>query len=117
MVSHMMIPMALVFIIVAVPSYMASNSNSYYYGSSKIYGEDTQYGQDTAAIEETFGKNDTYVLMVPNGDTEAEQSLSDALHEIPEITSILSYVDTVGAEIPQGISGCRYAFAARIRQV
>ena len=100
-VSRIMIPMALVFIIVAVPSYMASNSNSYYYGSSRIYGADTQYGQDTAAIEETFGKNDTYVLMVPNGNVKAEQSLSDALHDIPEITSVLSYVDTVGAEIPK----------------
>lgn len=100
LVSHIMIPMALVFIIVAVPSYMASNSNSYYYGSSKIYGADTQYGRDTAAIEETFGKNDTYVLMVPKGDVQAEQNLSDALHDIPEITSIHSYVDTVGAEIP-----------------
>lgn len=100
LVSHIMIPMALVFIIVAVPSYIASNSNSYYYGSSKIYGADTQYGRDTAAIEETFGKNDTYVLMVPNGDVQAEQNLSDALHDIPEITSIHSYVDTVGAEIP-----------------
>lgn len=39
--------------------------------------------------------------MVPNGDVKAEQSLSDALHDIPEITSIISYVDTVGAEIPK----------------
>lgn len=100
-VRRIMIPMALAFIIIAIPSYLASNSNSYYYGSSKIYGADTQYGQDTAAIEETFGKNDTYVLMVPNGDVKAEQSLSDALHNIPEITNILSYVDTVGAEIPK----------------
>ncbi len=101
LVSRIMIPMALVFIIVAVPSFMASNSNSFYYGASKIYGENTQYGQDAAAIEEIFGKNDTYVLMVPNGDVQAEQSLSDALHDIPQIKSILSYVDTVGAEIPK----------------
>ena len=101
LVSHIMIPMALIFIIVAVPSFMASNSNSYYYGASKIYGEDTQYGKDTAAVEEIFGKNDTYVLMVPNGDTEAEQKLSDALQKIPEIKSILSYTDTVGSEIPK----------------
>lgn len=99
--SRIMIPMALVFIIVAVPSYMASNSNSYYYGSSKIYGENTQYGKDTSAIEKTFGKNDTYVLMVPNGNTVTEKYLSDALHKIPKINSILSYVDTVGAEIPK----------------
>ncbi|MGN0171249.1 MAG: RND family transporter [Acutalibacteraceae bacterium] len=100
-VSRSMIPIALVFIIIAVPSYMASNANSYYYGSSKIYGESTRYGQDTAAIEDIFGKSDTYVLMVPNGDITAEQQLSDALHEIPQIKSILSYVDTVGAQVPK----------------
>lgn len=101
LVRRIMIPMALVFIIVAVPSFMASNSNSYYYGSSKIYGENTKIGQDTAAIESTFGKSDTYVLMVPNGDIEAEQALSEKLHSIPQVTDIISYVDTVGAEIPK----------------
>ncbi len=100
-VSRIMIPTALAFIIVAIPSYLASNSNSYYYGSSKIYGTDTKVGQDTVTIEEAFGKNDTYVLLVPNGDVEAEQKLSDAMHDIPEVTSVLSYVDTVGAEIPK----------------
>lgn len=100
-VSRVMIPMACVFVIVAIPSYMASGSNSYYYGSSTIYGEDTQLGQDTAAIEDVFGKSDTYVVLVPNGNPEAEQELSAALHEIPEIKNILSYTDTVGSEIPK----------------
>ncbi|MGN0493335.1 MAG: MMPL family transporter, partial [Acutalibacteraceae bacterium] len=88
-------------IIAAVPSYMASNSNSYYYGASNIYGRGTQLGDDTAAIENVFGKSDTYVVLVPNGNAEAEKKLSDALHEIPEIKSIISYTDTVGAEIPK----------------
>lgn len=100
-VRHIMIPMVCLFVIVAIPSYLASNSNSYYYGSSRIYGADTQIGQDTAAIESIFGKNDTYVVIIPNGNTESEQNLSAALHEIPEVTSIISYVDTVGAEIPK----------------
>ena len=100
-VRRVMIPMVCIFVIAAIPSYMASNSNSYYYGSSKIYGEETRLGRDTAAIEEVFGKNDTYVVLVPNGDIEAERGLSDALHAIPEVKSIISYVDAVGAEIPK----------------
>lgn len=100
-ISRLMIPLACVFVVVAIPSYMASNANTYYYGSSTIYGEETKLGQDTAEIEEIFGKSDTYVILVPNGDPEAEQALSDALHEIPEIKSILSYTDTVGSEIPK----------------
>lgn len=100
-VNKVMIPMVLVFIIVGIPSYFASNSNSYFYGSSQIYGTDTQLGKDTEAIETVFGKRDTYVVMVPNGDVESEQKLSDSLHKIPQVKSILSYVDTVGAEIPK----------------
>ena len=56
--------------------------------------------QITAAIEETFGRSDTYVVLVPEGDTATQQKLSDALHAIPEVTGILSYVDNAGASIP-----------------
>lgn len=98
---RVMIPMVCVFAVIMIPFYLASNSNTYYYGSSRIYGEKTKLGQDTAAIEDIFGKSDTYALLVPNGNFEAERQLSDALHEIPEVTSIISYVDTVGAEIPE----------------
>lgn len=100
-VSKIMIPVAAVFVIIAIPSYLAQNANSYYYGSSHIYGTDTQVGADAQEIEDTFGKSDTYVLVIPNGDPTAEQNLSDALHEIPQVKTILSYADTVGEEIPK----------------
>lgn len=99
-VRRIMLPMVLVFAIVMVPAYLASGRNGYYYGSAHIYGEGTQYGEDTAAIEEVFGKSDTYVAMVPRGDIAREQELSRRLHGIAEVESVLSYVDTVGAEIP-----------------
>ena len=99
-IYRVMIPLVCVFVVLIVPSYLASNANDFYYGSSQIYGAETQLGQDTAAIEELYGKSDTYVAMVPRGDLATEQELSDALHDIPQVKSILSYVDTVGAEIP-----------------
>lgn len=99
-VRKIMVPMVAVFVLLIVPAYLASNSNTFYYGSSYIFGQDTELGQDMAEIEDIFGKKDTYALMVPAGDTEKEKQLSDALHEIPEVTNILSYVDTVGAQIP-----------------
>ena len=99
-VSKIAIPMACVFALLIVPSYLGSNANSYLYGSSEIFGEGTQLGKDTAAIEDMFGQSDTYVLMVPKGDSATETALSDELHTLPEITSIISYVDLAGAEIP-----------------
>ena len=92
-VARIMLPMALVLVILMVPSYLASNSNQYYYGAAHMFGENTRLGADTAAIEETFGRSDTYVVLVPEGDTATQQKLSDALHAIPEVTGILSYVD------------------------
>lgn len=70
-VSRVMLPMVLVFAILIVPCYLASNANSFYYGASHIFGSATQ------------------------------MELSQALRDIPQVRSILSYVDTVGAAIPE----------------
>lgn len=99
-VSRITIPLACVFIIVLVPSYLASNSNDYYYGSSHIFSEGTKLGDDTKKIKSVFGKSDTYVLLVPKGDTATETELSTELKKIPEVSSIISFVDMAGAEIP-----------------
>lgn len=99
-VSKMMLPLAVVFAIMIVPAYLSSVSNSYYYGSSHIFAAGTQLGDDTAAIQNIFGENDTYVLLIPKGDTATEKVLSDELKELENVTSIISYVDKAGAMIP-----------------
>ncbi len=100
-VSHVMTPMVIVFAILIVPCYLASNANRFYYGASHIFGSATQLGADTEKIENAFGKQDTYVLMVPKDSTATQAELSEALRKIPQVKSILSYVDTVGAVIPE----------------
>lgn len=99
-VKKVTIPMVCIFVILIIPAYLASNANDYYYGSSNIFGNETQLGSDTAVIESVFGKSDTYVLMVPAGDTATETELSQELNSLPQVTSIISYVDLAGAEIP-----------------
>ena len=100
-VQKIMFPVVVIFVLLIVPSYMASNSNQFYYGASKIFRENTKTGADTAEIESVFGKGDTYVLMVPKEDKSTQKELSDRLHELSEVKSIVSYVDTVGVEIPE----------------
>ena len=100
LVRKVMIPFAIIFAMIIVPSYLASINNSYYYGSSRIFGEETKLGQDTKKIEDIFGKSSNYVLMVPKGDFESEEKLSNELKDINEVSSIISYVDTAGSEIP-----------------
>ncbi len=99
--SKVMIPAACIQAVLLIPCFLASNANSYYYGASHIFGSNTRLGADTELIESVFGKSDTYVLLVPKGDNEMQLELSDELKKIPQVTDIISYVDTVGAEIPE----------------
>ena len=99
-VRRITVPMTVIFAVIIIPAFLASNSNSYLYGASHILGEKTQAGADAIAIDEAFGESDTMVLLVPNGDMATEASLSRELHALPHVTGIISYVDTVGAEIP-----------------
>ncbi len=100
LVNRIAVPMVCIFAVLIVPSYLASNSNEYRYGSSMIYGEGTTYGKDKAEIENIYGKSDTYVILVPKGNNESEFLMSEELRAMPQVTEILSYVDTVGMEIP-----------------
>lgn len=100
-VTRWMIPLACLMLILPVPCFIASNSNDYYYGTSHIFGEGTEAGDDTAAVESVFGKSDTYVLLVPNGSPATENALSKEIQSLPEVSSMISYTDTVDETIPQ----------------
>ena len=67
-----MLPLVCVFALMIAPAFLGSNANEYYYGSGKLYGTDTRLGSDIAEIEKVFGMSDSYVLMVPRGDTATE---------------------------------------------
>lgn len=99
-VSKTMIPLVIIFSIVIVPSFLAQTKNSYYYGAEHIFGLNTKLGQDGEKIDEKFGQSNTMVLMVANDDRAKQIEMSVKLQEIPELTDIISFVDTVGAEIP-----------------
>ena len=99
-VTRTMLPVLLVLVLIAVPAYLGSEQNDYYYGSSHIFGPNTQLGQDIEAIEAVFGKSDSYVVMVPRGNAARERALSDALQTLPEVSSVISYVDNAGSVIP-----------------
>ena len=94
-------PILICFAILVVPCFLAQSSNTFKFGTSGIFGgENTQIGRETSAIEEKFGRENQMVLMLPKGDLAKEKSVVDQLNAMPEITSIISYVGTVGAPIP-----------------
>ncbi len=99
-VRKVMIPCVCVFTVLIVPAYLSSIHNDYYYGASHIFGQGTRLGDDTQAVQDIFGKSDTYVLLVPKGDTAKETELCEGLKEMSEVTNVLSWVELAGAEIP-----------------
>ena len=99
-VQKITIPLAVVFLIVMVPSYLASANNDYYYGSSHIFAEGTKLGDDTKAIKETFGKSDTYVVLVPKGDTATEKAMLEELKKLDKVSGTIAFVEQAGPEIP-----------------
>lgn len=102
-IRRIIVPASAVLIIAAVPAFIISGSNSFFYGPSHIFGSDTSIGQDKDDIDETFGQMDTYALMVPRGDTVRELQLADSLNRMDKVTAIRSYTSILGPAIPSDI--------------
>lgn len=101
-VMKIKIPVLIVFFLLVIPSFRAQSQNDFLYGSGKIYStEQTQIGRDMIAIENVYGSSNPVVLMVPKGDMEKERALNEDLLKMSSVTSVISYINTVGSEIPQ----------------
>ena len=94
--------MIVLFIVITIPSYFGQQKNNFLYGGSKIYQTNaTQLGRDMNAIEKEYGVSNQLVLMVPKGDMEKEIELNKQLKEIDGVTSVVSYINSVGESIPK----------------
>ena len=100
LVTGIMVPGVLIFLLLIVPCYLGQGANDYYYGAGHIFGPETRLGADTQKIESIFGQSDTYVLMVPKGNTAREAALSADIQHLDAVTGVLSFVDNAGVSIP-----------------
>lgn len=96
------IPALILVLILIVPSFLAQNRNSFAYGIG-VLDPETRAGMDEAAINEVFGKSASIILLVPKGDTGTELELAGRLSRVPNIISVVSYVTSIGADIPQDV--------------
>ena len=96
------IPALTIAVLIAIPCFIAQGRNDFIYGSSRVYStEETQMGRDLLAVEDEYGASNPLVIMVPKGDISKEAQLNDALKSDSDVISIISYVNTVGASIPE----------------
>lgn len=64
-VPKLRVPAVCIFLLLIAPSFLAQNSNDFYFGASEIIGSTTEAYAERAEIESVFGKSNQMVLMVP----------------------------------------------------
>ena len=99
-VTKVTVPLMIVFVLAIVPSYICSEKNTFWYGGIHIYGPETRVGADRQKITEIFGDVDTYVIMLPHGETARETALVEELRKDKRISVILSPESFMGLGLP-----------------
>ena len=92
-------PILIVVAILIVPAFRAQRQNEFIYGNAD-YNVDSREYRDRHLIEDEFGQQLSMALLVPRGDWGREKMLHDALEELPEVASALSYESQVSRLIP-----------------
>lgn len=93
------VPVLLLVMVLIVPAFLGQSQTQFLYGGGEL-PENTRAGSDAAEIENVFSQTTPMVLLVPKGDIGTEVELVQELDDLNHVTSIISYVNTVGPGIP-----------------
>lgn len=93
------IPVLIIVLLLIVPAFLAQSKTNFTYGFGE-QPDSTRSGKDIITIDESFGKNSQLVILVPKGDVAREEKLVQELERMPAVTSVLAYVNAIGAAIP-----------------
>ena len=99
LVSKVAMPVFVLVMLLIIPSYLGQGHTSFVYGSD-TFDPNSRYSKDSAQIREGFGQSVVMALLVPRGDIVKEEQLSEDIMQIDRVTSVISFANTVGAEIP-----------------
>ena len=101
LVMKLRIPALALVILILPVSFLGQMKNDFFYGGSQVYStQATQMGRDMEAIDKMFGSSNPVVIMVPKGDMEKEIAMNEELKKLDCVTSVVSYVNSVGNAIP-----------------
>jgi hypothetical protein len=99
-ISRICIPVAIIVIILVIPGYLGQKNSNFLYGSSGMISPNSIEQQNKDKIDSIFGKSVQMVLLVADDDVVKEAQLSASLDNIEQVTSVISYTNYVGKEIP-----------------
>ncbi|MDI9521180.1 MAG: MMPL family transporter [Bacillota bacterium] len=93
-------PLAAIVLLSLPFAYLMQGENTFIYGSGGMHSPQSPIRQESRALEERFSAERMMLLTVREDGRLKELELSAALKKVPGITSVISYVDTVSAQIP-----------------
>lgn len=95
------IPFAVIVALIAVPAYLGQRQPNFTYGASSFVEPGSQLYEDTNKIEETFGANESLVMLVPEGQWGTERQMVNQIEGLDGVSAVTSYVTAVSANIPE----------------
>jgi predicted RND superfamily exporter protein len=99
LIMKVRIPFLILALLIVIPTFLAQSKTQFMYGMGSMTAA-SRVGKDMEAIDEKFGRENPLVLLVPKENAGKEEILCSELSLLPHVTSIVSYVTYVGAEIP-----------------
>ncbi|NLA82422.1 MAG: MMPL family transporter, partial [Clostridiaceae bacterium] len=96
------IPVMIACALILVPAYLAQKSNHFLYGSN-TFPKGSREARDVEMLDQRFGEIMQMVLLVPRGQWAVEERLAQDLMDLPEMRSVVGYVNQVGTSIPPDI--------------
>ena len=98
------VPALVLALAVAAPAFIAQDMTKFNYGSSKNIAETAQVKLDQQTIDERFGKEQTWVVLVPQEQWGHENALVAKLKALPTTTSVTSYGTIAGSTTPLALA-------------
>lgn len=94
------IPVVVLVAVFAVPCFLGQGATSFTYGMGSTTESQTRAAADQVAIEQAFGNSTATVVLVPREPMGTQVALTQQLEGLDHVTSVVSYVTSVGASIP-----------------
>lgn len=94
------VPFTIIIALITVPAYLGQKQPNFVYGASGFVEPGSQLYEDTAKIQDTFGANEQWVMLVPEGDWGRELKMVQRIEELEDVSAVTSYVTAVSANIP-----------------
>lgn len=95
------VPFTIIVALITVPAYLGQRQPNFVYGASSFVEPGSQLYEDSNKIEEVFGANESWVMLVPEGQRGTERQMVDEIKNVDGVTSVTSYVTAVSANIPE----------------